>query len=325
MSPDPYDVLSANVPLWLSRFVRAEVRPLLLQHREVALEALARWLAWHADQHSRLREWQTRREEFLSQLPSLPADPWHGPVPPGEGFTWCEFWMDPDSPEPTGELRRIRSWVPPGLGGDSEPVVDRPLPPPENRDPSPDECWASLLAVHDEVRDPRERIGPAIDGETYDPRNYPFVVLRTHVLALPQAYRVGLTEEHLPGLRAMARTAAASLTPPAAPGGDAGDEPLSDGPFGTDGFRFGGAEVHFGRAAFQQRLVLALWDAENRRPRPARPVEEVLDEVHGEGHDTTDAAYRQLCTDTRTRFEAANFPLTIENLQGTVRLAPRPV
>ncbi len=321
MSLDPFDVLSADPPSWLSRFVREEVRPLLLQHREAALEALARWLAWHADQQRRVREWQARQDEFLSQLPSLPADPWHGPVPPGEGFTWCELWRDPS----TGELRLIRGWMPPGLGEDSKPVVDWPLPPPENRDPSADECWASLLAVHDEVRDPRERIGPAIEGETYDRGNYPFVVLRTCVLALPQAYRAGLTEAHLPALRAMVRTATASLTPPAAPGGDAGNEPLPDGPFGTDGFRFGGVEVEFGRAARQRTLVLALWDTETRRPRPARLIVDVMDEVYGVGHDTPDATFRQLCADTNRRFEAENIPLRVRNLQARVQLVPRPV
>jgi hypothetical protein len=48
----------------------------------------------------------------------------------------------------------------------------------------------------------------------------------------------------------------------------------------------------------------------------------VLTEVYGEEHDTSDAAFRQLCHDTRLRFEAANFPLTLTNLQGKVQLSP---
>jgi len=57
-----------------------------------------------------------------------------------------------------------------------------------------------------------------------------------------------------------------------------------DGPFGTDGFRFRGVEVAFGRAALQRGLVLALWDIENHRPQEARPIEAVLHDVYGDGH-----------------------------------------
>jgi hypothetical protein len=96
------------------------------------------------------------------------------------------------------------------------------------------------------------------------------------------------------------------------------DQP--DGPFEADGFRFFGVEVRFGRAALQRRLVLALWDAENNRPTDPRPIEDVLAEVWGEEHDTTDSAFRQLCTDTRTRFQKENCPLDIKPLLGTVQL-----
>lgn len=118
-------------------------------------------------------------------------------------------------------------------------------------------------------------------------------------------------------LDAVARPATPSPPPP--PG-----EPAPDGPFDPDGFRFGGVEVHFGRAALQRRLVLALWDAENRRPRPARPIVDVLDEVYGDGHRKKDSTFRQLCADTNTRLEATNLPLRVRNLQASVQLTPRP-
>jgi hypothetical protein len=97
-----------------------------------------------------------------------------------------------------------------------------------------------------------------------------------------------------------------------------------DGPFEADGFRFRGAEVHFGRAAKQYGLVLALWDSDNGCPHPPRSIEDVLRDVYGENHDTEDTAFRQLCTDTRRRLEAVVFPLTIENVLGKVSLKPPP-
>lgn len=100
---------------------------------------------------------------------------------------------------------------------------------------------------------------------------------------------------------------------------DAGDAP--DGPFGADGFRFAGVEVRFGRAAKQYRLVLSLWDSEKHRPGPPRPVVEVMSEVWGEGHDTEDGAFRDLCSTVRRRFQAANCPLTIQSVQSKVQLA----
>jgi hypothetical protein len=99
---------------------------------------------------------------------------------------------------------------------------------------------------------------------------------------------------------------------------------LPDGPFDTDGFRYQTVEVRFGRAVKQRSLVLALWDQVNQRPREARPLENILDEVYGEGHDTEDATFRQLCVDTRSRFEKAAMPLTITTMQGQVQLTPRP-
>jgi hypothetical protein len=113
---------------------------------------------------------------------------------------------------------------------------------------------------------------------------------------------------------------------PPTPGANGGNElKLVDGPFGTDGFRFRGVEVHFGRAALQRGLVLALWDDDIKRPREARPIEAVQDEVWGEESDTSEAAFRSLCSEIRRRFESVECPLDIENLQGKVCLIIRPL
>jgi hypothetical protein len=101
-----------------------------------------------------------------------------------------------------------------------------------------------------------------------------------------------------------------------------GQEP--DGPFEPDGFRFRGIEVRFGRAGKQLLLVLALWDAAQRCPRLPREIEHVMTEVYGEDHDTSDPAFRQLCSDTRRRLEAANLALAVNYVQGKVWLSPQP-
>ena len=99
--------------------------------------------------------------------------------------------------------------------------------------------------------------------------------------------------------------------------------PQPDGPFDADGFRFAGVEVRFGRAAKQYRLVLALWDVAKRRPADPRPIQDVIDEVWGEGNDTDDARFRSLCSEVRlTRFQPANCPLDIRPMQGKVQLVP---
>jgi hypothetical protein len=100
--------------------------------------------------------------------------------------------------------------------------------------------------------------------------------------------------------------------------------PPPDGPFEPDGFRYRGTEVPFGRAAKQRGLVLALWDRKKRRPRPARPIDDVITDVYGEGNDTSEAAFRQLCCEAQKKLDAANVPLRIQNLQGKVLLTERP-
>ncbi len=96
----------------------------------------------------------------------------------------------------------------------------------------------------------------------------------------------------------------------------------TDGFFDADGFRFAGVEVRFGRAYQQYKLVKALWEEPINSPASPRLVEQVLYDVYGDSHDTTDAAFRQLCSDTRKRFETANCPLLISSVQGKVFLKP---
>ena len=156
MSTDPF----AETPLWFSQFIRHDVRPFLLQHRVTALDRLARWRDTHAQQQIQLREWQARHDEHVRRLDSQPAEPWHSPERPGAGFGWCQAWRDPE----TGEFRRILGWMAPGLTESDRPPTDWPLPLPDDRDLSPDECWAVLLALHDDTRDPRDGFVPTVNG-----------------------------------------------------------------------------------------------------------------------------------------------------------------
>lgn len=45
-------------------------------------------------------------------------------------------------------------------------------------------------------------------------------------------------------------------------------------------------------------------------------------EVWGDGHETDDATFRQLCSDTRTKFPRPNCPLDIKSVLGQVALVP---
>lgn len=95
-----------------------------------------------------------------------------------------------------------------------------------------------------------------------------------------------------------------------------------DGPFDADGFRFAGVDVRFGKAGKQYRLVMALWDAKKKSPAAPRPIEDVIAEVWGDDNETEDSAFRQLCADTRTRFQKVNCPLDIRQVNGKVQLSP---
>jgi hypothetical protein len=114
--------------------------------------------------------------------------------------------------------------------------------------------------------------------------------------------------------------------PPVGAAGGEGGKPKPDdkpnGPFDADGFRFAGVEVRFGRAVKQYRLVMALWDVKKKRPAEPRPIEEVITEVWGDEDETEDSTFRQMCSDTRRRFQAANCLLDIQQTNGKVQLSP---
>lgn len=183
-----FDLLNAP-PDWLSQFVRDELRPLIVRRRQDALDGLARYNARREEHERVLADWKERRRAFLRQNSARPRGQWAGQEP-GEGV-----WV-------YGEIEAGQGpfgcWGPPELSVEGRPTVDDfPFPPPRNRDLSPDECWAALLVVHDEVRDPREGIGPA--------DSIPYLAWRSRVTKL--------TEEHLPDLRAMLRTVSQSQSP----------------------------------------------------------------------------------------------------------------
>jgi hypothetical protein len=128
-----------------------------------------------------------------------------------------------------------------------------------------------------------------------------------------------------PAAPPVVQTVGAPAPPEPPPPSAAPPELLPDGPFDPDGFRYRGTEVRFGRAGKQRGLVLALWDQKERRPRPARPIQDVITEVYGENNDTSGPAFRQLCSDAQKKLNADNVPLKIESLQGKVQLTPRPL
>lgn len=96
-------------------------------------------------------------------------------------------------------------------------------------------------------------------------------------------------------------------------------EPRPDGPFDADGFRFGSVEVRFERAALRYRLILALWDVDQKRPASPRPIEDVIAEVY-QSEDVEDNTFRKLCSAARNDLRKANCPLEIKPTQGKVRL-----
>jgi hypothetical protein len=167
--------------------------------------------------------------EFLRENNALPERQWPGQQPPAAGLVWVYGQIEPGrlsvdaikNDELSGDLflpGLVGSWGPPELSPKNRPTVDDfPLPPPRDRDLSSDECWAVLLAVHDETRDPGERIVPETDGVA---GGSGWTDWRRRVREL--------TEEHLPGLRAM-QIAVTAAAPPAggAAGAGAGNSPTT--------------------------------------------------------------------------------------------------
>jgi hypothetical protein len=212
---DPRSSPDWDAPLWLSRFVRDELRPWLVQHRQAALDGLGRWLARYSEQQGAKADFVARQNEYLRRLTNewqarvdqwrkerqrhdrrglrnLERE-WRARKPPGDDWQWRESWRDPAD----RRLKPALGYVPPDLSEDSKPLVDDlPLPPLPNRDLPPDECWTVLLAVHDEVRHPADRISPT-DG-----------------IPRPLCWRVReLTKKQRPDLRAMQKAVTAAASP----------------------------------------------------------------------------------------------------------------
>jgi hypothetical protein len=194
----------SNAPRWLSRFVRDQVRPLLVQYRQTAQEALDRWLACQDERGREQQEWDARVSAYERDLATAPApedlvrltddgNPHEpaDPEPPGEGYAWGEPLVLLDN----RSMVRVKGWMPLELRMDNGPPTEYPLPPPSDRDLSPDECWVALVAAHDVCRVRREQIVRA--------DSIPFAVLCRRALEL--------TEAQLPDLQAILATASASL------------------------------------------------------------------------------------------------------------------
>lgn len=132
----PFDPRDCNFedgdtsPTWLARFVRDEVRPLLVQHRQTALEACTRWLDCHQERMGQLEAWNARRQDFLNELADLPADQKHEAIPPAEGFVWIVG----RAVLAEGRTKLVCGWGPPELSGEASLSPEYPLPPPVNRD-----------------------------------------------------------------------------------------------------------------------------------------------------------------------------------------------
>lgn len=158
MSSNPtarlYDRSSSSweAPSWLSQFVRDEVRPILVRHEAAALAALERYHQRREQQFRDEAEFDDRqRRHVLAHA----TDPWNGLEPVNNGC--LEMHRDTF----IGESWPVFNRPPAGLTENDRPIVDDiPMPPPQNRDLESDECYAVLLAIHDEVRDPREQFGP---------------------------------------------------------------------------------------------------------------------------------------------------------------------
>jgi hypothetical protein len=150
---------SVAAPEWLVRFVADELRPLFRQqHYQTA--ALEALIRWRVDHERRRRDWNEWNARRIEyQVARTP------PYPP--------------YPE-------------------REPDKSLPLPPPDRRDPRPDELWVALLAVHDECRD-GERIVP----ESFD--YTPFFEVCHQVLCRPELGSRGLNEANLRALQEMLR------------------------------------------------------------------------------------------------------------------------
>jgi hypothetical protein len=267
------------------------------------MEAVKRWHELHDEQERKRERWREQRRTFLQGLPDVSKTVQVKLDRSAEGLVYFEQtvkrWRNGKQVE---EI--IGGWGLPYLAG-SGPPVDFPLPPPTQRALSADECYAALLAIHDEISPEHERMGPT--------DSLAFARLQVKVLPSPAPREQGLVENQLPALRAMLKIVATSAT----------SRPKHDGLVGVAGFSYRGVEVQFGRAEKQLKLVLALWDTSADRPRDPLPIEDVINAVWGEENEVEDSTFRQLYSDVNTlRFQANNCPIRIESRQGKVRLVP---
>lgn len=97
-----------------------------------------------------------------------------------------------------------------------------------------------------------------------------------------------------------------------------------NGPVEPNGFRFRGKELAWGKSGLRKKLVNALWDVPNRRPRSPRGTQEVIFEVYGADEDTSESTFRGLISDTRGTFQKAALALNIKNEQGKIWLEALP-
>lgn len=193
-------------PTWLSRFVRDEVRPFLVQNREAVAAALSRWFISIADQSQQKHAWDMRRDDFLNQQSAVIEQPPNTLIsPPESGVDLIVGTV-----QRNGRPVTVCGWGPPDLKGWG-PTVDYPLPIVFHRDLSADECVAALIVIHDEVRDSKERIGPDMKGEFSLQERFSFALLRSRVLPTDDEEPVGLTEGDLPELRGMLKKAATTV------------------------------------------------------------------------------------------------------------------
>jgi hypothetical protein len=187
-------------PDWLRRFIRDSVRPFLLDNPEAALRGWARWLERHNEQGRQREEWENRLQRRLFVLPEGPLD----------GYVWFLF-------------NGVPVYGPRELSGKGPPAPELPLPPPGDRDFwdrafSPDECLAALLAIDGAFRYGSERLEPAGSSDA-ERGTFEAVCVRARKL----------TEDQLPELRRMLRTASNSVNPTPSGGTNgeagAGEEP----------------------------------------------------------------------------------------------------
>lgn len=175
-----------NPPGWMRDFVRDEVRPLLLRAKRTALAALERWEAAQDEQVQqrrkydrnalRLRKRGKQRDKvrlILGEKPHVDENP-------------LEHLID--------SYDEISQRHGAALERDST-----------------DECWVGLLALHDEVYDPKYRIGPVL-CEQFGSRGKLLSIENGYFSCACNSVSQ-LTEKHLNGLRTMVRTAQESLDP----------------------------------------------------------------------------------------------------------------